>query len=108
MASKTPEEEPEGFYVMEGKRYTISDAEMAYEEMMQALDEVKIEGVDEQTLITEVVKRVQIIMATHYGAISTEEEKLKAKAVQLRSQLRKKNHGENENNPGDSGNGPHG
>ena len=90
MATKTPEEEPEGFYVMEGKRYTISDAEMAYEEMIQALDEIKIEGVDEQALIAEVIKRVQVIMATHYGDISTEEEKLKAKAVQLRSQLRRR------------------
>ena len=90
MASNQPEEEPEeGFYVMEGKRYTISEAEVAYEAMMEAINEVKMEGIDERTLMTEVVKRIQVIMATHYGSIS-KDEKLKERAIQLRSQLRKR------------------
>ena len=90
MASNHPEEDPEeGFYVLEGKRYTISEAEKAYESMLRALDEVTIEGTDEKTLISKIVERVQIIMATHYGTIK-QEIKLKEKAIVLRTQLRKR------------------
>ena len=85
MASKQPEE---GFYILEGNRYTISEAESAYESMIKALDEVKIEGTDERTLISKIVERVQVIMATHYGTISRES-KLRKRAIQLRTQLRK-------------------
>ena len=74
---------------MEGKRYIISEAEGAYEAMMTALDEVQIEGTEEKTLIKKIVERVQVIMATHYGTI-TKEEKLRERAVQLRTTLRKR------------------
>ena len=67
---------------MEGRRFIISKAEVAYEAMKNALDEVKMEGMDERTLMPKVVDRVQVIMATHYGTIS-KEEKLRERAIQL-------------------------
>ena len=83
MASNRPEEEPEeGFYILEGKRYTISEGEQAHESMIKALDEVMIEGTDERTLIAKIVERVQVIMATHYGTIMRES-KLRERAIQL-------------------------
>ena len=57
--------------------------------MMKALDEIQMEGTDERTLMKRIVERVQVLMATHYGTIS-KEEKLKERAVQLRSTLRKR------------------
>ena len=73
MASNQPEEPEEEFYIMEGKRYIISEAEGAYEAMMKALDEVKMEGTEERTLMKKIVERVQVIMVTHYGTISKDE-----------------------------------
>ena len=49
MASKQLEEDPEdGFYVLEGKRYTMSEAEKAHESMIKVLDEVTTEGTEEK------------------------------------------------------------
>ena len=89
MASNVPEEPEDDFYVMEGKRYIISEAEVAYEAMLKALDEVKMEGTDDTTLMKRIIERVQVIMATHYGTI-TKDEKLRDRAVQLRTTLRKR------------------
>ena len=89
MASNVPEEPEDDFYVMEGKRYIISEAEVAFEAMLKALDEIKMEGTDDKTLMKRIIERVQVIMATHYGTI-TKDEKLKERAVQLRSTIRKR------------------
>ena len=48
-----------------------------------------MEGTEKKTLIKKIVERVQVIMATHYGTI-TKDEKLRERAVQLRTTLRKR------------------
>ena len=89
MASKLPEETPEKFYILEGKRFIISDAKEAQEALMDAINEVEIEGTDEETLIPKIVERVKILMDTHYGRIKRES-KLRDKAIQLRGQIRRR------------------
>ena len=56
--------------------------------MTNALNEVGIEGTEEETLIQRIMERVRILMETHYWTIKGES-KLREKAVLLRGQIRK-------------------
>ena len=76
-------------YILKGQCYNISDADEAQEALTVALNEVRVEGTEEETLIQRIIDRVRILMETHYGEIKRES-KLREKAILLRGQIRKR------------------
>ena len=80
--------ETPGIYFLKGTRYNISDAIQTFSHMASAINEVSLEVGNKSTKIQRVVERVQTLMATHYGQIKRES-KLREKAKNLRTQIRK-------------------
>ena len=76
-------------YILEGKRYNISNAAEALNILATPVDEVTVEISDKSMEMNRIVERVQILTATHCETIKRES-KLREKANALQTQVRRR------------------